>query len=79
MSQAKGDDLSIMIDMKDMSHIPSIDEIGAYIGLPLFQKLCQYMEDEYQAIRKIEYSKDVWERGWNVKFKKAGKLSIRIS
>ena len=56
-----------MVDIKDMSYTPSIDEIGAYIGLPLFQKLCQYMDDEYQAIRKIEYSKDVWERGWNVK------------
>ena len=27
----------------------------------------------YKAIRKIEYSKDVWARGWNVKFKKSGK------
>ena len=62
-----------MVDIKDMSYTPSIDEIGAYIGLPLFQKLCLYMDDEYQAIRKIEYSKDVWERGWNAKFKKAGK------
>ena len=62
-----------MIDRKDMGYMPSIDEIGDYIGLPLFQKLCKYMDDEYQAIRKIEYSKDVWERGWNVKFKKAGK------
>ena len=31
------------------------------------------MDEEYQAVRKIEYSKDVWARGWNVKFRKAGK------
>ena len=31
------------------------------------------MDREYQAIRKIEYSKDVWARGWNVKFRKSGK------
>lgn len=62
-----------MIDIKDMSHAPSLEEIDDYIGLPLFDTFCQYMDTEYKAIRKIEYSKDVWARGWNVKFKKAGK------
>lgn len=55
-----------MIDIKDMSHVPSIGEISAYIGLPLFGAFCQYMDVEYKAICKIEYSKDVWARGWNV-------------
>lgn len=62
-----------MIDITDMYYVPSIGEIGAYIGLPLFKEFCQHMETEYRAIRKIEYSKDVWARGWNLKFKKAGK------
>ncbi len=31
------------------------------------------MDEEYKAVCRIEYSKDVWARGWNVKFKKAGK------
>ena len=62
-----------MIDIKDISHAPSLGEIGAYIGFPLFDTFCQYMDTEYKAIRKIEYSKDVWARGWNVKFKKSGK------
>ena len=62
-----------MIDIKEMSYSPSIREIGDYIGLPLFEEFCQYMGKEYQAICKIEYSKDVWARGWNVKFRKAGK------
>ena len=48
-------------------------EIGDSIGLPLFEVFCRYMDEEYQAVRKIEYSKDVWARGWNVKFRKAGK------
>lgn len=64
-----------MIDIKEMSYSPSIREIGAYIGLPLFEEFCQYMSQEYQAICKIEYSKDVWARGWNVKFKK-GEIAI---
>lgn len=62
-----------MIDIREMSYRPSIREIGDYIGLPLFEEFYQYMDKEYQAICKIEYSKDVWARGWNVKFRKAGK------
>lgn len=62
-----------MIDIKNMNYTPSMEEIAAYIGLPLFQEFCMYMEAEYRAVRKIEFSKDVWARGWNVKFKKAGK------
>ena len=62
-----------MIDIKDMGYSPSIAEIGDSIGLPLFEVFCRYMDEEYQAVRKIEYSKDVWARGWHVKFRKAGK------
>ena len=62
-----------MIDIKDMGYSPSIAEIGDSNGLPLFEVFCRYMDEEYQAVRKIEYSKDVWARGWNVKFRKAGK------
>lgn len=62
-----------MIDIKDISYSPSIREIGDYIGITLFEEFCQYLDREYQAIRKIEYSKDVWARGWNVKFRKSGK------
>ena len=68
-----------MIDIKDISHAPSLGEIGAYIGLPLlFDTFCQYMDTEYKAVRKVEYSKDVWARGWNVKFKK-GRKSLCVA
>ncbi|NBK98834.1 MAG: DUF3788 domain-containing protein [Erysipelotrichia bacterium] len=62
-----------MIDIKDMNHKPNIEEMGAYINNPLFTELCRHLEKEYKALCKIEYSKDVWLRGWNIKFKKAGK------
>lgn len=62
-----------MIDIRDISYCPSIAEIREYIGVTLFEEFCRDMDKEYQAIRKIEYSKDVWARGWNIKFKKAGK------
>ena len=45
-----------MIDIKDMGYSPSIAEIGDSIGLPLFEVFCRYMDEEYQAVRKIEYS-----------------------
>ena len=31
------------------------------------------MVDEYKALCKLEYSKDVWFRGCNIKLRKAGK------
>ena len=37
-----------MINIKDADHSPSMREIGAYIGLILFEELCQYMDQEYR-------------------------------
>ena len=62
-----------MIDIKDMNYEPNMAEIGELINNSLFTELCQHLEKEYKALCKIEYSKDVWLRGWNIKFKKAGK------
>lgn len=59
--------------IKDITYVPSLDEISDYTGLSLFREHCRYMEETYKAIRKIEYSKDVWAQGWNVKFRKSGK------
>lgn len=60
-------------DIKDMDYEPSINEISNYIVNPLFDEFYNYINDEYKANCKIEYSKDVWARGWNIKFKKSGK------
>ncbi len=54
--------------------MPDIFEISDYIGNPLFDQFCEFMDREYKALRKIEYSKDVWARGWNIKLRKAGKI-----
>jgi len=62
-----------MIDIKNINYTPNIDEISAYIKNPLFDEFYEYLNSEYKAICKIEYSKDVWLQGWNIKFKKAGK------
>lgn len=62
-----------MIDIQNMGHLPSLDEISEYTANPLFDQFCSFMQEEVKALYKIEYSKDVWARGWNIKFRKAGK------
>lgn len=62
-----------MIDIRDMNYEPNMEEMSTFINNPLFAELCQHLENEYKVFCKIEYSKDVWLRGWNIKFKKAGK------
>ena len=64
--------------IRDKTRQPSAAEIGEYINTPLFDELCRYMEDEYQALRKIEYSGDQVLLGWNMKFKKAGKTLCTV-
>lgn len=62
-----------MLDIKNINYEPSIDELAIYINNPLFNEFYKYMSNEYEVICKIEYSKDVWLQGWNIKFRKAGK------
>jgi len=62
-----------VINIKDINYAPNISEISSYIENPIFDEFYQYMNDKYKAVCKIEYSKDVWARGWNVKFRKSGK------
>lgn len=59
--------------IKDINYMPTLDEISNYTGISLFNELCRHMDDTYKAICKIEYSKDVYAQGWNVKFRKSGK------
>ena len=63
----------IMIDLKDPSHCPTLDEIGTYIQNPVFQKFCSEIKDAYKCTEKIEYGCCSMEPGWNVKIKKSGK------
>lgn len=62
-----------MIDIKGTKHIPTIEEISEYIGNQLFDQFLRFMDNEYKALYKIEYSKDSWLPGWNIKLRKAGK------
>lgn len=62
-----------MMDLKDINHQPTIEEIETYISNDIFNQFFAYMNAEYKALCKMEYSKDVYFKGWNVKLRKAGK------
>jgi len=63
----------MMIDLQDKNYCPALEEIGGYIHNPIFIQFCSEIKDKYKCSEKIEFSSCSWEKGWNVKFKKAGK------
>lgn len=67
-----------MIDIKNYSYCPGIDEISEYIRNPLFDDLYEEIVREYNAKYKVEFSKCSWEPGWNIKFKKSGKTLCTV-
>jgi AraC family transcriptional regulator len=42
------------------------------VNSPLWEQLCTHLEDQYQSRPVIEYSRCSMEKGWNVKYAKAG-------
>lgn len=62
-----------MLDIKDINYQPNINEIINYVKNSLFNEFYNYIIDTYKAICKIEYSKDVYKKGWNLKLRKSGK------
>ncbi|MEZ3508712.1 MAG: DUF3788 domain-containing protein [Lachnospiraceae bacterium] len=67
-----------MIDLQDKNHCPTLNELGEYIRNPLFTKFCGAMKTEYNCTEKIEFSACSMEKGWNIKFRKAGKTLCTI-
>ncbi|WP_245570815.1 DUF3788 domain-containing protein [Anaerovorax odorimutans] len=63
----------MMLNLKDINYQPNIQEISEYINNSIFTQFYNFINNEYKAICKIEYSKDVWARGWNIKLRKTGK------
>ena len=67
-----------MIDLRDKNSCPTMEEISEYVRNPLFMQFCLQIRERYQCQEKIEYSACSMEKGWNVKFKKAGKALCTI-
>jgi hypothetical protein len=62
----------------DQSNQPTMDNINEYIKNELFPGLCSHLENTYNVLPKIEYSKCSMQRGWNIKYKKSGKSLCTI-
>lgn len=67
-----------MIDLQDKNTCPTIEEISEYVRNPVFTLFCSEIKDTYKCNEKIEYSSCSWEKGWNIKLKKAGKTLCTI-
>lgn len=59
----------------NIDRMPSIEDIRVYIGEAKtnWDELVLYIEGTYKAKRKLDYSKDSLQPGWNVKYRKSGK------
>lgn len=67
-----------MIDLQDKNVCPTLEEIGEYVRNPLFLQFCGQIKERYQCRETIAYSACSMEKGWNVKFRKAGKALCTI-
>lgn len=67
-----------MIDPQNKGYCPSLEELGAYIGNPVFNQFCAEVKNKYKCREKTEFSSCSWGPGWNIKFKKSGKTLCTI-
>ena len=67
-----------MIDLQDKQNCPELEEIAKYVSNSVFMRFCSEIKNKYHCSEKIEFSSCSLERGWNIKFKKAGKTLCTI-
>ncbi len=67
-----------MIDLENKNICPDLTEIGDYVRNPVFMQFCAEVKNRYQCNEKIEFSSCSLAKGWNVKFKKAGRALCTI-
>lgn len=67
-----------MWDKTDGISEPSMSAVSMYVDSPLFERLCRYIEIEYQGKAVFEYSRCSLQYGWNIKYKKAGRTLCTI-
>lgn len=67
-----------MLDLQDKKICPTLEDISEYVRTPAFLRFCSGIKSTYQCSERIEYSSCSWEKGWNIKFKKAGKTLCTI-
>lgn len=55
------------------STMPSFEEMSSFVGNPLWDELCIYLQEVYGVFPKIEHSICSGAPGWNLKYKKSGR------
>ncbi len=60
-------------DVQNQIQKPNMELLSLYVNNPLWDNLCLHNETEYQCTPILEYSSCSMQKGWNVKFKKAGR------
>lgn len=67
-----------IIDLKDKYYFPDLEEVGMYIGNPVFMDFCAEVKAKYKCREKLDFSSCSWEKGRNIKFKKSGKTLCTV-
>lgn len=62
-----------MIDIQDRTYAPTLEELCGYVRNPAFARFCGQLQERFQAVEKIEYSRCSLEPGWNIKWKRSGR------
>lgn len=67
---------TMSVNLLDHSYEPTIKEMEEYIGgdlAKIFEELIRFVEEDFKAKSKIDYSTCQGKPGWNLKYKKSGK------
>ena len=57
----------------DQTNQPTWDDINDFINNNLWKELNLFLQDQFNVLPKLSYSKCSMQRGWNVKYQKSGK------
>jgi len=60
-------------DQYDSVHQPTDENIREFIDNNLWQELNSYLQETYNTVPKMTYSRCSMQRGWNIKYQKSGK------
>lgn len=60
-------------DKLSQSQKPDMEALRSYVNNPLWDRLIWHIEAEYRCKPILEYSKCSMQKGWNIKYKKAGR------
>lgn len=65
--------MNVLWNKEDETTRPDSDTLSAYVNSPLWDRLNDQMRDIYACAPQLNYSHCSMQRGWNVRYKKAGR------